>query len=151
MAKMYSRKKGKSGSKKVLDKKQPVWVRHKPKEVEMLIVKLAKEGKTTSEIGITLRDNYGVPSVKQITGKTILKIVSEKRLAPKLPEDLMNLIRRALSIREHLDENKKDMTAKRGLEITESKVRKLVSYYKASGKISEDWKYNPKDAKLYVE
>lgn len=151
MARRYSRKKGQSGSKKVLDKKQPIWAIHKPKEVEMLIVKLAKEGKSTSEIGITLRDSYGVPSVKQITGKTISQIVSEKKLSPKLPEDLTNLIRRALAIREHLEENKKDMTAKRGLELTESKVRRLIKYYKDNKKISADWKYNPKDAKLYVE
>lgn len=151
MARKYSGKKGKSGSSKVLDKKQPVWVRYKAKEAEMLVVKLAKEGRSTSEIGIMLRDKYGIPSIKQITDKSILQIIDEKKLSPKLPEDLMNLIRRALAIREHLEENHKDTTAKRGLELTESKIRKLVQYYKKSGKLEESWKYNPKDAKLYVD
>ena len=151
MARRYSGKKGKSGSKKILGKKQPVWVRYKPKEVELLIVKLAKEGKSTSEIGITLRDKYGIPSVKQITKKSITTIIGEKKLLPKLPEDLTNLIRRALAIREHLNENKKDMTAKRGLELTESKIRRMISYYKNRAKIEQDWKYNPKDAKIYAE
>lgn len=151
MAKKYSGSKGQSGSNKVLDKKQPIWVRHKSKEVELLIVKLAKEGKSTSEIGIVLRDRYGIPSIKQITEKKISEILEAKKLTPKLPEDLMNLIRRALALREHMTENHKDMTAKRGLEITESKIRKLVTYYKETEKLAADWKYNPKDAKLYVE
>lgn len=151
MAKKYSGKKGKSGSSKVLGEKAPVWVIHKPKEAEMLVIKLAKENNSTSEIGILLRDKYGIPSVKQLTGKSISKILTDKKIVPKLPEDLMNLIRRALAIREHLEENHKDMTAKRGLELTESKVRRLMIYYKDNNKLDKDWKYNPKDAKLYVE
>ena len=151
MARRYSGKKGKSGSKSPVEKKSPIWVRYKPKEIEMLIVKLAKEGQTSSEIGIHLRDSYGVPSVKDITGKSITKIMSEKNLLPKLPEDLMNLMRRALKLRDHLEENHGDTTAKRGLEITESKVRRLVKYYQENEKIPADWKYNPKEAKLYVE
>jgi small subunit ribosomal protein S15 len=151
MAKKYSGKKGQSGSKKVLGKKQPIWVRHKPKEVELLIVKHAKEGLSSSEIGINLRDKFGVPSVKELTGKKITKILSEKKLLPKLPEDMLNLIKRAIALREHLEQNKKDMGAKRGLEITESKIRKLMKYYKENNKLNQDWKYNPKNAKLYVE
>jgi small subunit ribosomal protein S15 len=151
MAKKYSGKKGKSGSKKVLGKKQPVWVRHKPKEVELLVVKYAKEGLSSSEIGISLRDKYGVPSVKELTGKRITQILEDKKLLGKLPEDMLNLIKRAIALREHLEQNKKDMGAKRGLEITESKLRKLMKYYKENKKLSQDWKYNPKDAKLYIE
>ena len=151
MAKKFSGKKGKSGSKKVLGKKLPVWVRYKPKEVELLIVKHAKEGLSSSEIGITLRDKYGVPSVKELTGKKVNAILTEKKIVPKLPEDLMNMIKRAIALREHLEQNKKDMGAKRGLEITESKVRKLATYYKNNNKLDENWKYNPKDAKLYIE
>jgi len=151
MARKYSRKKGQSGSSKVLGKKVPVWVIHKPKEAEMLVVKLAKDGISTSEIGILLRDKYAIPSVKQLTGKSISTILTDKKIVPKLPEDLMNLIKRALAIREHMDENKKDMTGKRGLELTESKVRKLMKYYKNNNKLEKDWKYNPKDARLYVE
>lgn len=151
MARKYSGKKGKSGSKKVLDKKQPIWVRHKPKEVEMLVIKLAKEGKSTSEIGIMLRDIYGIPSVKQVTEKRISHILADKKMTPKLPEDMMNLIKRALMVRAHLEQNKKDMTAKRGLEITESKIRRLAKYHMMNGKLDSGWKYNPKDAKLYVE
>jgi small subunit ribosomal protein S15 len=151
MAKKYSGKKGKSGSSKVLGKKQPIWVRYKPKEVELLITKLSKEGSSSSEVGIILRDKYGVPSVKELTGKRITKIMEEKNILPKIPEDMVNLIKRAIALREHLEQNKKDMGAKRGLEITESKIRRLMKYYKNNNKLAQDWKYNPKDAKLYIE
>ena len=151
MARKFSGKKGKSGSKKVLGKKLPIWVRYKPKEVELLIIKHAKEGLSSSEIGITLRDKYGIPNIKELTGKKITEILEAKKLTPKLPEDMMNMIKRAIALREHLEQNKKDMGAKRGLEITEAKIRKLMTYYKNNNKLDKNWKYNPKDAKLYIE
>ena len=43
MARMHSRKKGKHGSKKPAKKSTPSWTRYKPKEIEMLIAKLAKD------------------------------------------------------------------------------------------------------------
>ena len=43
MARMHSRKRGKAGSKKPMKKVLPLWVRYKAKELELLIVKLAKE------------------------------------------------------------------------------------------------------------
>ena len=55
MARMYSRKKGKAGSKKPF-KSKANWVKYKPKEVELLIAKFAKTGKTGSQIGLILRD-----------------------------------------------------------------------------------------------
>ena len=77
---MHSRKKGKSGSTRPVKKTKPAWLALKPKEVEMLVLKLAKEGKTSSEIGIMLRDSYGIPSVKAITNKSIAKIMKEKNV-----------------------------------------------------------------------
>ena len=71
MARMYSRKKGKSGSKKPLKATLPTWVRYKSKEVELLITRLAKEGATPSHIGLILRDTYGIPNEKIITNKKI--------------------------------------------------------------------------------
>ncbi len=43
MARMYSRKKGKSGSKKP-KQKVAKWVDYKPKEIEDLVIKYAKQG-----------------------------------------------------------------------------------------------------------
>ena len=147
---MHSRDKGTSGSTKPSKLTKPSWVRYKPKEIELIISKLAKEGKTTAEIGIIMRDSYGIPSVREVTGKKITAILAEKNLTGDLPEDLKNLIRRAVKIRKHLEENKQDNTAKRGLQLTESKVKRLVNYYKANGRLASDWKYDPENVRLYL-
>ncbi len=151
MARMHSRKKGKSGSKKPVKKTKPVWLRYGNKETEQLVIKLAKAGKTASEIGIILRDSYGIPSVKVVTNKKISQILEENKLAPKIPQDLLALIKREIDIMKHIETNKKDMTAKRGLQLTDSKIRRLVKYYKRTGKLSKDWAYDKKNAKLLLD
>lgn len=151
MARMHSRKKGKSGSKKPVKKTKPVWLRYGSKETEQLVIKLAKAGKTASEIGIILRDSYGIPSVRVITKKKIMQILEENNIKNKLPFDLLALIKKEITIMKHMDSNKKDMTALRGLQLTDSKIRRLVKYYKRIGKLPVDWNYDKKNAKLLLE
>ena len=151
MGRMHSRDKGKSGSTKPSEKKVPSWMGYKSKEVELLIGKLAKEDMTASQIGIFLRDNYGIPDVKLVTGKKISQILKEKKLLHDIPEDLRSLIKKAIFIRKHLGDNHKDEPAKRGLQLTESKIKRLVKYYIKSKKLPADWKYDPKKATMYVE
>jgi len=151
MARMYSRARGKSGSKRPIKKVVPSWMGYKPKEIELLIVKLAKEEYKASEIGLHLRDNYGIPDVKLTTGKSVTQILKEKNVLPELPDDLMALIRRVVFVKKHMEENKQDMPAKRGLQITESKINKLVKYYKRKGRLAADWKYDPKKIRLTIE
>jgi small subunit ribosomal protein S15 len=121
------------------------------KETELLVVKYAKEGKSSSQIGILLRDEYGIPSIKMATGKSVSEILKEKELLAEIPEDVMALIKKVVLIKKHQDENKKDMTAIRGLRLAESKINRLVAYYKKSGRLSADWSYDPDRIKLYVE
>lgn len=151
MARMHSRKKGKSGSKKPLVSKRNLWVRYKPKEIEMLIVKLAKEDYTPSMIGIILRDSYGIPDVKNLIGKSITQLLKEKNLNKELPEDLLNLLKKAAMIRKHLTNNKKDKTALRGLQLTESKVLRLSKYYKRKKILPKDWQYKPEELRMLAE
>jgi len=151
MARMHSRKRGKSGSKRPLKSVSATWIRYKPKEMELMILKLAKEGKTSSQIGIILRDTYGVPDVKVITKKSIMATLKEKKVMPELPEDLSALIRKNVDILKHIEKNKMDQTAKRGLLLTESKIKRLVKYYKRSGRLSSDWKYDSKKASIFLE
>jgi len=66
MARMYSRRKGKSGSTKPTERKKKAWIKYSAKEVESLIEKLAKSGLTKSMIGLVLRDSYGIPEVKAL-------------------------------------------------------------------------------------
>ena len=149
MARMYARKKGKSGSKKPLTK--ATWVEYSPEEVEQLVIKLAKEGYSSAKIGLILRDQYGIPSVRDVTGKKITKILAEHGLAPKIPEDLFNLMKRAVNLRKHLEVHKKDKHSRRGLELIESKIRRLAKYYIRKGKLPKDWKYDPEKAKIWVQ
>jgi small subunit ribosomal protein S15 len=150
MARMYSGKKGKASSKKPLLKAKPTWVRYESKEVELLITKIAKEEKTPAEIGIVLRDSYGVPDVRKATGKKIAKIMKDNKLLPQIPEDLMSMIKRSITLRKHLGENKHDMTAKRGAEIVESRIRAMVKYYKSGKVLPRDWSYDPEKVKLLI-
>ena len=151
MARKYSRKHGKSGSKKPIKKTLPVWLRYKPKEVELLIAKLAKEGKNSSEIGIILRDTYGIPDVKTLCKKKITHILKEKNIASEIPEDLLALIRNSVVIRKHLETNSKDQSAERGLTITESKIKALTKHYKATGKLASEWKFDPERAGFFTK
>ncbi|MBI4738791.1 30S ribosomal protein S15 [Candidatus Woesearchaeota archaeon] len=151
MARMHSGAKGKSGSKKPIKKTQPSWVRYTPKEIELLIAKFAKEGRTASQIGLYLRDTYGIPDVRNITHKKITQILQEKNMGPELPDDLRALIRKATAIRRHLEGNKLDQPARLGLTLTESKIKRLIRYYKESNKLALDWKYDPKRATTYLE
>ncbi len=149
MARMYARKKGKSGSKKPLTK--ATWVEYSAEEVEQLVLKLAKEDHSSAMIGIILRDQYGIPSVRDVTGKKVSKILSEHGLAPKIPEDLFNLLKRAVNLRKHLEVHRKDKHSRRGLELIESKIRRLAKYYIRKGKLPKDWKYDPEKAKIWVQ
>ncbi|MFX1449953.1 MAG: 30S ribosomal protein S15 [Promethearchaeota archaeon] len=150
MARMHSRKKGKSGSKRPPRPTLPDWCNRAPEEVEDIIIRLSKEGKSKSDIGMILRDSYGVPFTRLITGKTISEILKERELLPTLPEDILNLIKKAVNLRRHMEENPKDLISKRGLILIESKVRRLGKYYIRRGVLEPKWKYDPKNAAMLI-
>lgn len=145
---MYSGKHGKSGSTKPIKKKKPSWLRYSAKEIEHLIVKLGKEGLDSSKIGLILRDTYGVPDVMAVLKKEITKVLEENKLKKELPEDLGNLLKRQAAIAKHLEANKKDEVAKRGLQLTESKIKRLVKYYQKQRKLPKNWKFESKLIKV---
>ena len=150
MARMHYRKKGKSGSRKPLVKKAE-WVKYKPAEIEGIVTKLAGKDMHPAHIGIILRDQYGIPSTHATVNKKITAIMKEKNLSTALPDDLFNLLKKAVNLRAHMEKNKKDYTSQRGLEETESKIRRLAKYYKRAGTLSTDWSYDPGRAKLLVK
>jgi len=150
MARMYSRRKGKAGSKKPF-KAKAHWVKYKTKEVELLIAKFAKAGKPSSQIGLILRDTYGIPDVRKILGKKITKVLEEKNLKPKLPDDLTALIKRGIALRKHIERNHKDEPARRGLILTESKIDRLIKYYKKNKVLPKEWKFDRTKAEMFVE
>ena len=141
MARMHSGAHGRHGSKKPVAPVKPVWIKYKPKEIEMLIVKLAKEGLGSAEIGLRLRDVYGVPSTRMMISKSISKILADKKLLPEVPDDIRALIAKLVQIRKHLLANKHDESAKRSVVLTESKIKRLAKYNKRVGKLPVGWSY----------
>ncbi len=141
MARMHSEGRGSSGSSKPVSKKVPRWVDYDEEEVVDLVLKLREKGNEPSQIGLKLRDEHGIPSVREITGRKITEILEEEGEAPEIPEDLSNLVEKANDILEHLEENPNDREAERSLELTEARIRRIASYHREEGNIPEDWKY----------
>ena len=148
MARMHSRKHGRHGSKKPEKKLNPEWIAYDKEETEKLVTKLAKEGKTSSQIGFILRDQYGIPDVRYFSLR-VGKIMDAKTKG--VPEDIYNLLEKSVNVHKHMGTNKKDTNGKHGLELLESKIRRLGKYYARSGKLPKDWKYSIEDAKLLVK
>ena len=71
------------------------------------IIKYARKGLTPSQIGVILRDAHGVSQAKVVTGNKILRILKSNGLAPEIPEDLYYLIKKAVSVRKHLEKQKR--------------------------------------------
>ena len=151
MGRIHARRKGKSGSKRPLRVEKPQWVEMSEEEIVNKVIELAKEGYSQAMIGTVLRDQYGVPDVKLSTGKSIGEILEGEGLAPKIPEDLMSLMKRAVKIHNHLLSHPKDLGNKRGLQLVEAKIRRLVKYYKRVGKLPPEWHYSVKEAELLVK
>ncbi|HQD25368.1 MULTISPECIES: 30S ribosomal protein S15 [Methanoculleus] len=150
MARMYARRRGTSGSVRPYRKETPEWSNTDTAEIEKIIIDLRKDGLSASQIGLVLRDRYAVPDVKLATGKRITEILREKGLESEIPEDLRDLMRKALRMRKHLAENKKDKLNARQLQVAESKVRRLVKYYTKSGRLPKDWTYRPETAEILL-
>jgi len=142
MARLHSGRKGRHGSKRPLVKENPPWVPLSKEEVEKKVVELARKGVSMPMIGMILRDQYGVPSVKLATGKTVSQILKENNLLPAIPPDLAALIEKANNLKEHLKVHKKDYSNKRGLTLVESKIRRLAKYYIREGVLPPTWSYS---------
>jgi len=147
LARLYSGKRGSSGSTRPVSRRPPAWFEYEPEEVEALVLKLSKEGNSPSLVGQILRDKYGIPLVSQVVGRRLEHIIPEDTRT-KIPEDLDNLLKKATSATRHLEKNRKDYTNKRDLALIESKIHRLVSYYHKIGRIPKDWSYKPVAASL---
>ena len=149
---MHTRRKGQAGSKRPSTLRVPEWMDEEKNAewVENKVVELAKAGNSSSMIGMILRDQYGIPLVRVITGKRILDILRENELERRVPEDLRNIIAKALTIRKHLEENKRDFVSKRALQLVESKIHRLSRYYKQKRVLPSDWKYSPDQAAVLL-
>ena len=145
---MHTHRHGKSHSIRPSTLRAPSWITQSPAEIEELVVKYSKDGLTPSQIGIKLRDQHSIPLVKPIIKKSMGKILEEHDLKPEMPEDLENMVRKAVGLQKHLKVNKGDNRNVRSLELIEAKVHRLSVYYKRIGRISKTWKYKSVVAQL---
>ncbi len=106
---------------------KPVWLKYTEEEIKAIIQKLANKGLTAEKIGLALRDQYGIPSVKlyKLKIKQILKEMEkyEEPTNKNLQEKLNNIIG-------HYKKNKQDKKAERSLIITKAKLKKRENYEK---------------------
>jgi small subunit ribosomal protein S15 len=138
---MHTHRHGKSHSIRPAILRTPSWVTQSPAEIEELVIKYTKDGLTPSQIGIKLRDQHAIPLIKSITKKSMGQILEEHDLKAEMPEDLENIVRKAIA-------NKGDNRNVRSLELIEAKVHRLSVYYKRIGRISKTWKYKSVVAQL---
>merc|ERR1711979_89030 len=141
---------GISGSALPFRRKAPAWATMAPANVSEMIVKNAKKGLTPSQIGVLMRDYYGIPQVRFLTGKKILRILKKRGCAPSIPEDLYHLIKKAVAMRKHMDRNRKDRDCKFRLILTESRIHRLTRYYKRTGSVTPTFKYESGKASALV-
>jgi len=151
---MHSRRRGSSGSDRPADDEPPEWSDVDEDEIEARVVELAEQGLDPSQIGLTLRDEgvtgTPIPDVKAATGRKVTEIMAENHVEPDLPEDLRNLLEQAVRLNEHMEANPQDHQNRRSLQNTESKVRRLVDYYRGD-ELSEDFTYSYEAAQELLE
>ncbi len=148
MGRLHTHNHGKAHSTRPIESKFSSWVKQDPKEIEELVIKYAKDGNTSSQIGIKLRDQHAIPLVKPIINKTISDILDQNDLKSEIPEDLNNIVIKAVGLQNHLKSNKNDRRNIRSLELIEAKVHRLSVYYKKIGRIPKNWKYKSVIAQL---
>src|SRR5215831_2412305 len=141
MARIHAHTRGKSHSVRPTSKNSPPWLTSSPAEISSIVLQLSKEGLSPSMIGIKMRDEYGIPLVKNITDKTITQIRNENGIKEEMPEDLHQLVQKALALQRHLRSHNTDHRNVRSLELIEAKIHRLSRYYKRNEKIPKDWKY----------
>ena len=145
---LHTHNNGKAHSTRPIESKFSSWVKQDTKEIEDIVIKYAKDGYTPSQIGIKLRDQHAIPLIKPIINKTVSEILDQNDLQSEIPEDLNNIVNKAVGLQKHLKSNKSDRRNIRSLELIEAKVHRLSMYYKKIGRIPKNWKYKSVIAQL---
>jgi small subunit ribosomal protein S15 len=141
MARIHAHTHGKSHSTRPSSHNLPTWLSSTNSELTSLIVQFSKDGLGPSEIGVKIRDQHAIPLAKPILGKNITHILTENGIVTELPEDLSQLVKKAIGLQKHLRAHNTDRRNIRSLELIEAKIHRLSKYYKRIGKLQRNWKY----------
>jgi len=151
MSRIHSGHKGRAGSHRPYPLTKPAWVTISKEEMVAQAVQLSKTGIPSAQVGLTLRDSYGVPSARAVTGKRLGTLLKESGVSPEIPEDLQALLKRVVHIQRHLETHPHDLSNRRGLTLMEARIRRLARYYRQRRRIPESWRYSAAGAALQVE
>jgi small subunit ribosomal protein S15 len=153
MAKLHTKRHGKSGSLKPIMAKGelPEGLKLSKEEIEKLIVDYAQHGMPPALIGETLKKEKGVPYIKQITGKRLMDILKENNVKIDLPPDLMDLMKKAVNLNKHLAKNHTDIHNRVRLNRVEAKIWRLTKYYIRENVLPSKWRYNAQEAELLIK
>jgi ribosomal protein S15P/S13E len=105
--------------------KKPSWVKMKEPELKKIIAELAEKN-PLSQIGLILRDQYGIPTTK-VFGKKLKSYLKE--LGIEKNEELENAEKKVERIKEHLKKSVTDRKAKHKLQKAQSKLNKTKKYW----------------------
>ncbi len=148
MGRLHTHKHGKSHSTRPINVRMQPWIFQKSDEIVELIKKYRKDNLSSSQIGIRLRDQHAIPLAKPLIKKSITQILDENKLNKDIPEDLTNIVKKAIGLQRHLQTNKSDKRNIRSLELIEAKIHRLSEYYKKINKLEKNWKYKSIVAQL---
>lgn len=151
MARLHSKKKGKSGTQRPKSKTVPEWSSVKNSELKEMILKMAREGMTPARIGLALRDQHSIPNVREHLGMPIKAFLKKEKALPEYPEDLLNLIKKAVRMSGHIKNSKNDVHNVVKLGHVESKIQRLAKYYSSKGMLPTGWRYDREKAALLVK
>jgi small subunit ribosomal protein S15 len=151
VSRIHSGRKGRAGSHRPYPLVRPEWVTVSSEEVVAQAVQLSKGGRSASQVGLALRDGFGVPLSRAVTGKRLGALLAEAGVRPEIPDDLEALLKRVVHLQRHLAGHPNDLANRRGLTLMESRIRRLARYYRQHRRLPENWRYSSAGAALQVE
>ena len=151
MSRIHSGRKGRSGSHRPYPLTKPEWVTATTEELVVQAVQLSKAGRSAAQVGQQLRDSYGIPSARAVTGRRLESLLADAGIHPDIPDDLQSLLKRVVHLQRHLEAHPKDLANRRGLSLMESRIRRLARYYRQRQRLPENWRYSARGAALQVE
>lgn len=149
MARLHTRKHGKAKSRKPAD--ADIRQEADRATVEKAILDYSKQGMNAAAIGQNVKEKHGASYLKPLLGKRLNQFLSDSGVKKQIPDDLMALMRKAVGMHKHLGENRRDVYGRIRLIRVEAKIGRLSKYYRGTGRLPADWKYDPAQAALIIK
>jgi len=104
---------------------KPTWVKIKEPELKKIIAELAEKN-SPSQIGLILRDQYGIPTTR-VFGKKLKAYLTELEI--NVNEDLENAEKKVNNLKQHLKNNITDRNGKHKLQKAQSRLNIIRNYF----------------------